>query len=376
MLRVRRRSSGEVELSVTDTGPGVPEDDRERVVERFVRLENSRNAPGAGLGLSLVAAVAEAHGGRLELDEGPGVVDGKGPGLRVALVLPAVFDRHGKPGPGGSVEGRCGPVVLRRPCGRWSDAGAEAVEALLPASPGRAAPSARGGVRVDAPHGPRWRRCSPPRPIWRAWRARPERSGALLSRRPGRPAGPISQCGRRALDAGGRRGRAAAAEGRGCTCSRRSATSAASGTSTGDRRPDPLRRRRRAPALALAARAAFEAGRLPPSIQRRRPDAGLLRRGHGQDGRVRAELLQRHRHLGLLRARGPAAAGRRRALRLRHPLHAGASRACCRTRTGDGYVFRVDLRLRPDPSSTPPAVPVGRRSTTTRASARTGSGRR
>jgi len=88
MLRVRRRSSGEVEFSVTDTGPGVPEADRTRIVQRFVRLENSRNEPGAGLGLSLVAAVAEAHRGRLEIDEGPGTVDGKGPGLRVALVLP------------------------------------------------------------------------------------------------------------------------------------------------------------------------------------------------------------------------------------------------------------------------------------------------
>lgn len=88
MLRVRRRSSGEVEFSVTDTGPGVPETDRARVVERFVRLENSRNQPGAGLGLSLVAAVAEAHGGRLELDEGPGKVGDSGPGLRVALILP------------------------------------------------------------------------------------------------------------------------------------------------------------------------------------------------------------------------------------------------------------------------------------------------
>ena len=88
MLRVRRRSSGEVEFSVTDTGPGVPDEDRERVVERFVRLENSRNEPGAGLGLSLVGAVAEAHGGRLELDEGPGKVGEMGPGLRVALILP------------------------------------------------------------------------------------------------------------------------------------------------------------------------------------------------------------------------------------------------------------------------------------------------
>ncbi|HYE43677.1 MAG TPA: HAMP domain-containing sensor histidine kinase [Caulobacteraceae bacterium] len=89
MLRARRKASGEVEFSVTDTGPGIPEEDRARVVQRFVRLENSRTEPGSGLGLSLVAAVAEAHGGRLELDEGPGVVDGKGPGLRTALVFPA-----------------------------------------------------------------------------------------------------------------------------------------------------------------------------------------------------------------------------------------------------------------------------------------------
>ena len=88
MQRVRRRSSGEVEYSITDTGPGVPDEDRERVVERFVRLENSRSEPGSGLGLSLVAAVAEAHGGRLELAEGPGKVGEKGPGLRVALILP------------------------------------------------------------------------------------------------------------------------------------------------------------------------------------------------------------------------------------------------------------------------------------------------
>ena len=90
VLRVRRRSSGEIEFSVTDTGPGVPESERGRIVQRFVRLENSRNQPGAGLGLSLVAAVAEAHRGRLEIDEGPGSVGGSGPGLRVALVLPRV----------------------------------------------------------------------------------------------------------------------------------------------------------------------------------------------------------------------------------------------------------------------------------------------
>lgn len=89
MLRARRRSSGEIEFSVTDTGPGVPDADRERVTERFVRLDNSRTEAGSGLGLSLVAAVMEAHGGRIQLDEGPGVYNGFGPGLRVALVVPA-----------------------------------------------------------------------------------------------------------------------------------------------------------------------------------------------------------------------------------------------------------------------------------------------
>ncbi len=89
MLRARRRSSGEIEFSVTDTGPGVPEKDRDRVIQRFVRLDNSRTEPGSGLGLSLVGAVLEAHGGRVQLDEGPGVYGGFGPGLRVALVVPA-----------------------------------------------------------------------------------------------------------------------------------------------------------------------------------------------------------------------------------------------------------------------------------------------
>ena len=88
MLRARRRSSGEIEFSVTDTGPGVPEEDRGRVIERFVRLDNSRTEAGSGLGLSLVGAVMEAHLGRIQLDEGPGAYGGSGPGLRVALVLP------------------------------------------------------------------------------------------------------------------------------------------------------------------------------------------------------------------------------------------------------------------------------------------------
>jgi signal transduction histidine kinase len=70
-----------VRLSVSDHGPGVPAGDRERVVQRFVRLEQSRSEPGSGLGLSLVSAVAHLHGGELRLED-------NAPGLRAILVLP------------------------------------------------------------------------------------------------------------------------------------------------------------------------------------------------------------------------------------------------------------------------------------------------
>ncbi len=68
-------------LTVADSGPGVPAADRSRVVERFVRLEQSRSQPGAGLGLSLAAAVARLHRGELGLED-------NAPGLRVVLTLP------------------------------------------------------------------------------------------------------------------------------------------------------------------------------------------------------------------------------------------------------------------------------------------------
>jgi hypothetical protein len=86
-LTAERGTTGDLRVCVCDTGPGVPAADRERVVERFVRLEQSRTQPGSGLGLSLAAAVAEAHAGRLELtDAEPGASP---PGLRACLVLPA-----------------------------------------------------------------------------------------------------------------------------------------------------------------------------------------------------------------------------------------------------------------------------------------------
>jgi signal transduction histidine kinase len=68
-------------LTVSDRGPGIPEGERSRAVERFVRLEQSRTEPGSGLGLSLAAAVARLHGGELRLD-------GNCPGLKAILALP------------------------------------------------------------------------------------------------------------------------------------------------------------------------------------------------------------------------------------------------------------------------------------------------
>lgn len=75
------RSDGNVRISVSDNGPGIPEKDRENVVKRFVRLEKSRTEAGSGLGLSLVSAVAGLHRGRLVLED-------NAPGLRAGLELP------------------------------------------------------------------------------------------------------------------------------------------------------------------------------------------------------------------------------------------------------------------------------------------------
>lgn len=82
-IRICLRREGDTALlEVSDAGEGIPEADRERVVERFVRLDASRSRPGSGLGLSLVAAVARLHGGMLTFGDAA-------PGLRVTLRLPA-----------------------------------------------------------------------------------------------------------------------------------------------------------------------------------------------------------------------------------------------------------------------------------------------
>ncbi|WP_411816179.1 ATP-binding protein [Hyphococcus sp. DH-69] len=84
-LRVEPSKDGGAVLSVADDGPGIKEEDRNRVLERFVRLEQSRTTPGSGLGLSLVSAIARAHGASLELIDGLPQKNGDSFGLRIVM---------------------------------------------------------------------------------------------------------------------------------------------------------------------------------------------------------------------------------------------------------------------------------------------------
>lgn len=80
-LSLKKRGSKLI-ASVADSGPGIPAEDRENIFRRFYRLEPSRTTPGSGLGLALVAAVAELHD--IEL-----LVDDNVPGLRITLAFEA-----------------------------------------------------------------------------------------------------------------------------------------------------------------------------------------------------------------------------------------------------------------------------------------------
>ncbi len=79
-LRLRAAPDGP-EVSIADNGPGIPQDKREMVLGRRVRLDEARDLPGSGLGLSLVAAVTKLHGARLLLGDAQ-------PGLDVTLQFP------------------------------------------------------------------------------------------------------------------------------------------------------------------------------------------------------------------------------------------------------------------------------------------------
>lgn len=81
-----KQGDGTVELSVIDSGPGIPAGERERVFERFHRLAGDVT-PGSGLGLSIVKSIAERHRGSIRLEDATG--DANRPGLTARVVLPA-----------------------------------------------------------------------------------------------------------------------------------------------------------------------------------------------------------------------------------------------------------------------------------------------
>ncbi len=91
---------GMLSLSVADEGPGIPEGDVKRATERFFRGESARHTPGFGLGLTLVRAVAQLHGGELALERAE-------PGLRAVLLVPALEEAReaGDGGAGRAVAG-------------------------------------------------------------------------------------------------------------------------------------------------------------------------------------------------------------------------------------------------------------------------------
>jgi signal transduction histidine kinase len=81
-LRIELASrDGFAVASVIDDGPGVPRDECDKVLRRFYRLSTSRSTEGHGLGLSLVAAIAQLHGTRVELSDA-------NPGLQVRVAFP------------------------------------------------------------------------------------------------------------------------------------------------------------------------------------------------------------------------------------------------------------------------------------------------
>jgi signal transduction histidine kinase len=80
-IALEHPEEGSVEVAVSDRGPGIPDDEKSRAAARFYRGAAARSATGAGLGLSLVTAVARLHGGSLRLADGE-------PGLVATLVIP------------------------------------------------------------------------------------------------------------------------------------------------------------------------------------------------------------------------------------------------------------------------------------------------
>ena len=89
VLACRSEADG-VLLRVSDTGPGIAEQLRERVFERFFRAAGAHQ-PGSGLGLSIVRRIAETHGASVQLAAGP---DGAGLVVTVRFPAPAAAPMH------------------------------------------------------------------------------------------------------------------------------------------------------------------------------------------------------------------------------------------------------------------------------------------
>jgi signal transduction histidine kinase len=91
------RPAGAILCTIADNGPGIPKEEHDKVFRRFYRLDSSRATPGSGLGLSLVAAIAELHGVAVTLGDNQ-------PGLKVSLRFPpATIDSEGSGGQGRDV---------------------------------------------------------------------------------------------------------------------------------------------------------------------------------------------------------------------------------------------------------------------------------
>lgn len=85
-----RLADGVVQIIVADRGPGISEQNRARATERFFRAEEARSTAGSGLGLALVAAVAQLHNGTLHLHDNQ-------PGLRAVISIPAITKQKPEP---------------------------------------------------------------------------------------------------------------------------------------------------------------------------------------------------------------------------------------------------------------------------------------
>ncbi len=102
------RSGDEAWVRLTDSGPGIPPSERDRVFNRLYRLERSRNTPGFGLGLSLVAAIAKLHQYTIELTDAQ-------PGLCVTIHMPLPAMRASAPVSAAGVAGPAGAFDATAP---------------------------------------------------------------------------------------------------------------------------------------------------------------------------------------------------------------------------------------------------------------------